>query len=56
MDYLRDVAFQLRVDPTAESKIIILEAYQDGERGLKNMKKLKQNFRRILSGQSFKPY
>lgn len=43
----------LRIDNSTETKIVIVKPYWNDEMGIKDMKKLKQNFRRIRVG---KPY
>lgn len=40
----------------SETRLIIITSYCDGTRGQNNMKKFKQNFRRIRKGQQWERY
>ena len=46
---------EIRTNPT-ETEIVIIKAYWSDDTGLRDMKKLKQNFKRIRAGEKFARY
>lgn len=51
-----DINYILKNKYYEEDKMVIIEAYRRGEQGLKDMKQLKQNFRRIRLAQPYLRY